>query len=734
MRDSFVYRQYIAIKTISTEISPPGDPRTGGHMFDFRGKSGESTAKAGLLQSIITSVATALVFAVPLFFLPITTEFYLFNKFVLIVLAAAVMLFLWTLSFVLRKKVRITLSPFTLPILGFVIVTLIATFVADPSKTDAMYGQTSLIVALTVIFFAMSSTVKSEKILNRIFFALEIAGLLVVVFALISFTGLGNVIYPVEFMKNDWWSPMGAPMNLLLFLLPLFPLSLMRGLKKKQVPSLVIAVVLLIGIVVSGIQLLPGKDTSPSFLPQKAGWDVALEVFKDSPFLGTGPEGYNEAFTRFRPASLNANENLWAVRFGQSSNTYLHLLTTTGLLGAGAFVLLVIQLIKYAGAQLLSSEKRGSATAPISVSLMVILALMLLVPPSIVLFFLFFVLLALFVVYLKLAGHHKISDAVLSLAAMRTIAPDATDSQVSGQVLPWVFFLPSAALVIATLWFGGRAYAAEVVFRNALISVRDNQGGTAYNDLIRAINLNPRIERYHRTYSQVNLALANAIAGKEGELTEKDRSDIAQLIQQAIRESKNAAALNPTNVSNWENLAQTYRQLIGIAQNAEQWTIATYVQAIQLDPTNPNLRIQLGGVFLILGDFPRAQTQFAQAVALKPDHANAHYNLASAYKQQNNIVGAVREMEATLGLVDTDSDDYLRAQAELQDLRSQLTELQQQQLEAQRQAGGGELQSPQPLPTPIIQPPIELPQDNAPNIPAGQQEATPPGVPAQRGQ
>lgn len=693
-------------------------------MFNFaRKKTEEATIKTGLLQEFISGIAIALLFAVPIFFLPFTTEFYLFNKFALIILATTIALLIWSLQFVLRKQVRITLSPFAVPVLFFALTTLVSTFVADPSKTDAVYGQTTLIVALTVLYFAVSSVVKSEKVLNRMFFALEISGLLLVVFALVSFTGLGDVIYPVEFMKNPWWSPMGAPVNLFLFLLPVFPIVLMRGLKSKQVPSLIISVVFLIGLVVSGIQLLPGKDTAPNFLPQKAGWDVALEVFKNSPFLGTGPEGFNEAFTRFRPAYLNNNDTTWNVRFGQSSNSYLHVLTTTGIIGAVAFIWLVLQFGKYSWIQLVQTDRRSSTAAPIAVSLLLIAILMLLVPPSIVIFFLLFMLLAMFTIYLKITGHSKIHDASLSLAAVRTISPNTTDSRMQSQILPWIFFLPAVALAVAVFYFGGRAYAAEVIFRNALLSVRDNQGGTAYNQLIQAINLNPRIERYHRTYSQVNLALANAIAGKE-ELTEKDRSDIAQLIQQAIREAKNAAALNPSNVANWENLATTYRQMIGIATNADQWTIATFIQAIQLDPSNPNLRIQLGGVFLVLGDFQRAENQFVQAVSLKQNLANAHYNLANALKQQGKILGAVQSMERTLNLVKPDSDDFIRAQTELQDLREQLTEAQQQQLELQRQAQEGELQSPQPFPSPVISPPIELPDDSAPELPEGT-EATP---------
>ena len=684
------------------------------------------TQLLAFLPKLIVTLATFLVFAVPLFFLPLTSEFYLFNKFALIVFASVLLFFSWTLTFILRKSVRLTFSPLNVPLLVFALVTVVATLVASPSKTEAFLGQTTLVLALTALFFILSSTIKTLTHLKRFIAALELSGLILVVFAILSLVGVSEALYPLEFMRTSWWTPLGLPLILFLYLLTLLPTPLIRGLRTKSAVSLGIAALFVIGIVVSGSHLLPGKDTTPILLPFKAGWDISLETFKDSPFLGTGPGSFNETFTRARPIELN-NHRLWNIRFGQSSNAYLNLVTTTGILGLASFLFLGLRIIKITSAAISKSESPESAA--IASSLLVILATLLFVPFNTVLIFLFYTLAALFVAARKIAGHPSFSDATLSFYTFQQVETSSQKPPIPAAILPWLLFVPATLITVVVFTIGGRAYAAEVAFRSALVSLQENRGSDAYNQLIQTIRLNPGVDGYHRLYAQTNLALANALAGKD-EPTDQERSDITQLIQQAIREAKTATRLNPINVVNWENLAQIYRSLINVAQGAENWTIASYLQAIRLDPTNPQLRILLGGVFYSLGDYENAQNQFSQAASLKPDLANAHYNLSAAFRDQGDTLSAVRAMETTLRLVPVDSNDSTKVQAELDELKKQLTQAQETQLlEEKRQQESETLTTPPPLPTPIAEP-IELPEEAAPDVLPETEEATPPAAPS----
>jgi len=181
-------------------------------------------------------------------------------------------------------------------------------------------------------------------------------------------------------------------------------------------------------------------------------------------------------------------------------------------------------------------------------------------------------------------------------------------------------------------------------------------------------------------------------------------------------------ALNPQNANNWTNLALIYRQLINFAEGAENWALASYQQAIALDPFDPQLRISLGGIYFSLANWDEAVNQFQLAVQIKPDFANGHYNLSAAYREKGDFEKAVNAMESALSLVPADSADYQKASEELEALKKKLGE----KAAATAEQPSETLQPPQPLPT-GIEPPLELPEGVEPEIiPTPQPTAGPP--------
>jgi len=285
-------------------------------------------------------------------------------------------------------------------------------------------------------------------------------------------------------------------------------------------------------------------------------------------------------------------------------------------------------------------------------------------------------------------------------------------------ILPWAIFMPTLLLVVGCLFFTGRIYAAEVYFKRSLNNLAQNDGTRAYENQIKAMTLNPYYDSYRVFYSQTNLLLANALASKSN-LSDQDKQNITVLIQQAIREAKAAVSLNKNKVTNWENLANVYRQLINFAEGADQWTITSFTQAIKLDPNNPDLKLNLGGVYYALGSYDEAIRLFQQAVDNKINFANAYYNLSAAYKEKGDFKKAHEMMQITLNLISTNSQDYQKARGELEELAKKLpaevaspSGLQPSEETAIEEP----LIGPESLPSPVITPPIELPEEqNAPD-------------------
>jgi len=133
----------------------------------------------------------------------------------------------------------------------------------------------------------------------------------------------------------------------------------------------------------------------------------------------------------------------------------------------------------------------------------------------------------------------------------------------------------------------------------------------------------------------------------------------------------------------------------------------------------------LGGLYYALGDFESAQRQFEVAVELKPDHANAHYNLAAAYKAQEKWEKAILETKTVLSLVEPNSTDFEKAKKELEELEAKLPKPD-EALPVGEETEQGQLQEISPIPTPQVSP-IQLPEEEAaPEIPTGLMEGITP--------
>jgi len=94
----------------------------------------------------------------------------------------------------------------------------------------------------------------------------------------------------------------------------------------------------------------------------------------------------------------------------------------------------------------------------------------------------------------------------------------------------------------------------------------------------------------------------------------------------AIREFKQALAIDPNNTISHNSLGNTYRDL-GLPREA----IFEYQQAIGINPNNATARNNLGVIYAELGRVEEASGQFQAALRTNPDFGEAHSNLAVYY-------------------------------------------------------------------------------------------------------
>ncbi|MFA5026226.1 MAG: hypothetical protein WC503_07005, partial [Candidatus Shapirobacteria bacterium] len=214
------------------------------------------------------------------------------------------------------------------------------------------------------------------------------------------------------------------------------------------------------------------------------------------------------------------------------------------------------------------------------------------------------------------------------------------------------------------LYWWTKVLLGEIYLKNSLVAAAANDGGSTYNWQIKAITVNPNNAEYRRIYSQTNLVLATSLLSSK-EITDEEKQKAAVLMQQAAREGKSAVGLDSANTKYWSNLASIYRQLIGSVDGAADWSYQAYVQALNLDPIDPSLRLELGGLLFAAGKYEEADRFFEQVVSLKSDLPNGWYNWAYTAKKMNKLSEAVTRLSQAVSLVPVTSGDYDMASKEL---------------------------------------------------------------------
>lgn len=620
------------------------------------------------ITSLIAKLSLPLLaFSIPIFFLPFTADPFTFNKRFLVFVAVTVLLVSWVIRLLFHRRVVISVGPATYPFLLLSGVFILSSLIQSPTPYLSLLGKTSSIVALTLLFVIATTVNKNNSLILPTLLGLSSSVTLLSIISLLGFIGIN-----IPFVPNNL---SGDAISLFALLIPLIPLFIALGLNSKELSSkLSFFVAAALSLSASAAQfsiLFIQKSQTPLLLPIQAGWAIAVDIFKSgrSAFLGVGPENFISAFTRLRPISLNSNPLYWNLRFTYSSNEFLDVLTTTGILGFILFFLIFYKTIKIVLKERLSSK--GAYSRPLLIGLISLIISYLVVPASFTSLFVATILLVLITLNLKTLTDSTYNLA-LSLFAVKVITrldSKQEESLSSGQsVFMWIFSLALVSPVVFFWVYASRSYLASIYTQIAAKTLATNSK-VSYEKQIQAYNLEPQNPIYRINFAQTSIALANSLASKPN-LSEQDRTTITQLVQQAIRESKNAANLSPTNISTWENLAVIYKQLLNFADGSVDWAIATYNQAIAIDPSNPSLRLDLGGVFYARGDYDNAIRLFGQAADLKPDWPNAHYNLASAYKAKKDYIKAVSAMEQVVKLLKPEAADYQKAKDELESLKA----------------------------------------------------------------
>lgn len=633
-----------------------------------------------------------LAFFLPLTFLPFFSDPYDFGKAVFLLTGLFLTFAIWMGQAIMEKKLIFKKSHYLLPVLLLSGLFIASALINSPYRTQSFVAPVGAgaIVIGALAYLLFNNLAKKRYILYALLGSGTILSLLRLLFFLKVFN-LPLALPSLNLSIGPNWSPTGSLIALSVFLLVLIPTGfslIYDEIKKSHLPmASILFVANTLNLIGLGLSFhLLSTSAKPVLLPQSTAWTIALESLKDGrlALLGIGPGQYINAFTAFKPMGFNLSE-YWNLRFATASNWYYQLLTEVGILGLLTYLFLGWKIIRD-GIKVFRQPRLSHTGLAIYLSLILLLLVQLFVPLN-------FFLLTLMFIFLAISQNEE---------------PRKADLAPFGKLVFLLLFFP-LAFWGGIFLFTGKVALADWHFLASLKAAAQDDGVATYNRQIRAIQANPNSANYRIAYSQTNFALANNLAAKEG-MTDQDRQTITQLIQQAIREAKAAVALNPKSAIAWENLANLYRNLINFAEGSDQWALASYQQAINLDPLNPRLRVDLGGLYYSTQNWQQAANFFAQAINLKPDWANAHYNLANSLRELGDFNGAAYEYQLTQSLVSVDSNDYQKVTAELEEVKKRIPSPTPVPVAQKTSIVPETLQTP-PEPAEGINPPLELPEE-----------------------
>jgi len=604
------------------------------------------------MQKLKSYIVGLSLFFVPLFFLPITHEFYNINKFMLMAISSIALLSISSYQFLKTRQISWSKNSLRilLPMSIFLVTVSLSTAIASTNKVQAVLNYTygPLILAVFMVFYWYISREESD---NTVGLMLRFSGLCVSVITIILFFHpFDSVILPktFQFLKNQNFTPLGTQLDLMLFLGFVLIYQFLHWLKTKKETRrtdwlAILGVAISTTALVLSFLTLTQRSTS-SLAQNTAPLNLSLKATVESlstPFgfvLGSGINNFSSVFTQVKDSAHNSSES-WAVNsYDNAYSAILQVLVESGLLSALALVGVFV-----------SGFLIGRSKA--SLILLGYMAMMFLTTPA------------------------SLIQFLLLYCALGIIASDSTKNRKQTihisekKSLFLIGFINASTLITLTLFFVFGlvpTYRAEMAMRSSVDAVANNDLRELYNNQYSAVILNPYIERYRLNFSQTNLFVAKQMATRSN----PDQAIITSSVQQAINEAQSAISLNPKKASNWENLGIIYKNVLGV-KGAEQWAIAAFQRAILLDTQNVSYRLELGGVFYSLKQYENAIKIFQEATLLKPDLPNSYYNLAHSYYQNQNSKEAVRVMDMLLVLLKKQSStNYEKVLKERNDFAS----------------------------------------------------------------
>ena len=389
---------------------------------------------------------------------------------------------------------------------------------------------------------------------------------------------------------------------------------------------------------------LPGRlglsnlEISPSFTTTMS---VARQALMKSPVLGIGPNRFAEAWAMYKPADINTTQ-FWDVSFNSGSGLIPTFVTTTGLIGILAWLAFFVLFMLNGVKSLFSSIKKNVNKEMIAffVASVYLFVCTLLYSTGPVLFLLALAFAGIFVGLSTQNNPEKEVSLVFS--------DDPRKSFFS------LFVLVFLMIISVSVGFKYIERFASISYFGKALAASDVAG--AKTNIIKAVALYPN-DLYLRTYTETNLLDINTIVSKGSTLSDEDKTNLQNDLDQATRGANSAIAFDGGNYLNYTTLGSVYSSAAALGtKDAYEQAISAYKQAVTFNPLNPGLKLSMARVAFASNKSTEASDFAKQALTLKPNYVDAFIVLSQISKSGGSTSEAISYAEQALSFDPTNKD------------------------------------------------------------------------------
>ncbi len=363
--------------------------------------------------------------------------------------------------------------------------------------------------------------------------------------------------------------------------------------------------------------------------------DVAAGAIKQNPYFGIGTNHFSGSYLTFKPDQINLSD-AWGVEFNYGFGLIPTLIVEQGLVGLILWILFFV-FLGLMGAKVLKASPDKTSDRFVAVSSFVASVLLwavaiISVPSHIIL-----------LLTLIMTGIFLGSSVRVGISSATSVDPKSERGSTTFKIFTVIF------IVIMVLW--GYVYTKKLValsyFGSGVKALTVNNDPDSALASFAAANKIDHSDVYLQGETEAMLNKANQLATQISKATNASSSDslikqFADTVNAALIDSRAAISFDPTDYYNRISEARVSEVATNFKmQNAYDNALAAYTSAINLNPKNPSIYLNLAKLQVSQSKFADATKTIGAALQVKPNYLDAVFLLSQVYAANGDLANAI---------------------------------------------------------------------------------------------